>query len=83
MAARLCRIPSTAMIAGLGYVFNNSGVGNAIARALYRFAMRFSEHVLVLNAYNRDVVLEKGIASLRQLILLPGGEGINLDRFRS
>ena len=83
LAARLCRIPSTAMIAGLGYVFNNSGLGNAIARALYRFAMRYSEHVLVLNAYNRDVVLEKGIASLRQLILLPGGEGINLDRFRS
>ncbi len=81
IAARLLRIPSTAMIAGLGYVFNKGGVGSAVARTLYRFAMRFPEHVLVLNAYNRDVVVEKRIATPRQVILLPGGEGINLEHF--
>lgn len=81
IAARLLRIPSTAMIAGLGYVFNKGGLGSAVARKLYRFAMRFPEHVLVLNAYNRDVVLKKRIATIRQVILLPGGEGINLERF--
>lgn len=81
IAARLLRIPSTAMIAGLGYVFNNGGIGCTVARGLYRFAMRFPEHVLVLNAYNRDVVVEKRIATVRQVILLPGGEGINLERF--
>lgn len=82
LAARLCRIPSTAMIAGLGYVFNSAGLGNAVARFLYRFAMRSSQHVFVLNAYNRDVVLEKRMATPAQLILLPGGEGINLERFK-
>ena len=81
IAAKLCGIPSTAMIAGLGYVFNNNGWGSKLARALYRFAMRFPEHVLVLNSYNRDVVLEKRMATLKQLILLPGGEGINLIHF--
>ncbi|MGI6219822.1 MAG: glycosyltransferase [Bacteroidaceae bacterium] len=82
LAARFCHIRSTAMIAGLGYVFNSSGLGNAIARFLYRFAMHFSEHVLVLNTYNRDIVLKKGIASSGQVILLSGGEGINLEQFR-
>lgn len=81
LAARLCGISSTAMIAGLGYVFNKGGIGSAIARGLYRFAMRFPEHVLVLNAYNRSVLLENKIATDRQLILLHGGEGINLEHF--
>ena len=82
IAARMCGIPSTAMIAGLGYVFNKKGIGNMIARWLYRFALRFPEHVFVLNASNRDIVLRKRIATPRQLILLPGGEGINLEQFQ-
>lgn len=83
LAARLCNIPSTAMIAGLGYVFNNKGLGNFIARQLYRFAMCFPEHVFVLNKYNYDIILEKRIATRKQLILLSGGEGINLDKFQT
>lgn len=81
LAARLCGIPSTAMIAGLGYVFNNSGIGNTVARWLYRFAMKFPQHIFVLNRYNRDVVIEKRIAKPNQIILLEGGEGINLLTF--
>lgn len=82
LAARLCGIPSTAMIAGLGYVFNNKGIGNAIARWLYRFAMKFPQYILVLNWYNRDVVIEKRIAKPNQVLLLEGGEGINLAYFQ-
>lgn len=83
LAARLCGIPSTAMIAGLGYVFSENGLGSTIARGLYRFAMHFPEYVLVLNSYNYDVILKKRIATSRQLILLSGGEGINLEQFSS
>lgn len=82
LAAKLCGIPSTAMIAGLGYVFDHKGFGNAIARWLYRFSLRFSQKVLVLNCYNRDLVIEKRIAKPEQVILLPGGEGINLEKFK-
>ena len=82
LAARLCGIRSTAMIAGLGYVFNKNGLGSSIARMLYRFAMRFPEHVFVLNTSNRDVVLNRHIATPRQLILLTGGEGINLEKYQ-
>ena len=83
IAARLCHIPSTAMIAGLGYVFNNNGLGSRIARSLYRFAMRFPQHILVLNSYNKEVVLKERIATSGQVILLPGGEGINLVHFNN
>ncbi len=82
LAAKVCGIPSTAMIAGLGYVFEHKGLGSVIARWLYRFALQFSHKVLVLNSYNRDLVIEKHIAKPSQVILLSGGEGINLDKFK-
>lgn len=82
LAAKLCGIPSTAMIAGLGYVFDHKGFGCAIARCLYRFSLQFAQKVLVLNSYNRDLVIEKRIAKPEQVILLPGGEGINLEKFK-
>lgn len=81
IAAKLCNIPSTAMIAGLGYVFSSNSIGSIIARALYRFALHFPEHVLVLNKYNFEVMIKKHIVSRNKIILLPGGEGINLDKF--
>lgn len=83
IAARLCRIPSTAVIAGLGYVFNSKGTGSIIARILYRFAMQFPEHIIVLNQYNKDIILKHHIASPKRIILLSGGEGINLDIFKN
>lgn len=82
LAAKFCGIPSSAMIAGLGYVFDKKGLGSVIARGLYRFALQFSQKVLVLNSYNRDVIIDKHIAKSNQVILLPGGEGINLDKFK-
>lgn len=82
LAAAMLGIPSTAMIAGLGYVFTNKGLGSRIARILYRFSMRFPENVLVLNEYNRQLLIQKKIVQERKLILLHGGEGVNLDKFK-
>jgi hypothetical protein len=82
LAAWLCGIPSTAMIAGLGYVFSAHGLRAAVGRWLYRFALRFPEHVFVLNDYNRRLVIEKKICRAEQVILLTGGEGINLDYYK-
>ena len=82
LAARLCGIPSTAMVAGLGYVFNNKGIGNVVARRLFRFALRFPQHIFVLNAFNKALMLEKRIARPEQIIFLEGGEGINLSYYQ-
>lgn len=83
IAARFCKIKSTAMIAGLGFVFNKGGIGNLIARKLFRFALRYPEHIFVLNSNNRDIVLREKIATEKQIILLAGGEGINLDKYKN
>lgn len=81
LAAAILKIPSTAMIAGLGYVFTGHNFGCRIARVLYRFAMRFPEKIFVLNQYNKDVIISKKIAEKDKIILLTGGEGVNLGKF--
>lgn len=81
IAAKICHIPTVAMVTGLGYTFNNKGIGNMIARLLYRWTMRFPQYILVLNAYNRDLLLKEHMAKPEQLILLSGGEGINLSNY--
>ncbi len=83
IAAAILKIPSTTMIAGLGYVFTNEGLGSKIARMLYRFAMKFPENVLVLNKYNRDVLIARKIVAPEKLILLKGGEGVDLTKFNN
>lgn len=82
LTARLCGIPSTAMVADLGYVFNNKGIGNVVARRLFRFALRYPQHIFVLNAFNKALMLEKQIARPEQIIFLEGGEGINLSYYQ-
>ena len=80
-AARLNNIPSTAMIAGLGYIFSAKGLRAKIGRRLYRIAMKFPENILVLNQFNKDLIIQRGIASTSKVILLKGGEGVNLKKF--
>lgn len=82
LAAAICRIHSSAMIAGLGYVFNKAGIGNRVARGLYRFALWFSDFVLVLNDYNYRFLQDNRVVASQKLILLKGGEGVDLSHFR-
>lgn len=77
LAARLCGIPSTAMVAGLGYMFQKRNVTGRLALGLYRFGLHYARHVFVLNQGNRDTLLKHHIASEDKLVLLKGGEGID------
>lgn len=81
LAASHLGIRSTAMIAGLGHVFTGGGRRNVIARSMYKYAMRFPEHVIALNRENRDTLLGHHIVPPRKLILLGGGEGVDLSSF--
>lgn len=81
LAARSAGIRSSAMIAGLGHVYSEGGIGNRIARAMYRHAMRHPERVMVLNGENRDELLRRRVVREEKLVLLEGGEGIDLGRF--
>lgn len=81
LAAHRYKITSSAMIAGLGYVFYRKSLGCWIARKLYRFALQFSDKVLVLNAANKDFLLSHRMVRSDQIIHLMGGEGVDLERF--
>lgn len=81
LAARLLGVHSTAMMAGLGYIFINDNVLTRMARALYRFGLRFTEHLLVLNRYNAQLVEKNRMCPMHKVILLEGGEGINLSNY--
>ena len=82
LAARLNSIKSISVITGLGYAFYHSDLRSIIARTLYRFAMRFPCRILVLNDENRRIVIERHIADPDRLILLNGGEGIDIQYFK-
>jgi glycosyltransferase involved in cell wall biosynthesis len=81
LAARSLDIPSTAMVAGVGHVFTENSFKNRVARRLYRLAMRYPEQVLVLNRDNRDTLTEQHVVAPEKLLLLTGGEGLDLDGF--
>ena len=79
--AKFLRIPSVLMVTGLGYTFNSKEFASIIARTLYRCAMRASKFVIVLNKSNKDILMAKHMTDSRKMIMLPGGEGINLSLF--
>lgn len=81
LAAKRCGIRSSAMVAGLGYVFNKGGIGNRMARYLYKYALRFADFVFVLNTYNYNLLQHFRLAKTNQLIHLKGGEGVNLSHY--
>ena len=81
IAAKLQGIPSSCMIAGLGYAFAHNDFKSKVARALYRISMKYTQHIMVLNENNYKTVVEKKISSKKKIIWLRGGEGVNLDNY--
>lgn len=81
LAARWNRIPSSAMIAGLGYVFYKRNFACWFARKLYKYALKFSDKVLVLNAANKELLLRRKMVAPAKLLHLKGGEGVDLKHF--
>lgn len=81
IAARLVGCHSTAMMAGLGYIFINDGFVLRTARKLYRFGLSFTDHIMLLNQYNRQLVISKHMCSADKIVLLEGGEGINIANY--
>lgn len=82
IAAHRLGIRSSCMIAGLGHVYTRGGLGNRIARGMYRYAMRYPERVLVLNQSNYETLLAHHVVSPTQLLWLRGGEGVDTTRFQ-
>lgn len=82
IAAKLNGLKSVAVVAGLGYMFNQKGLFAKVGRLLYKFALRLSDYVFTLNTYNRDLLVREGYVKKEKSVLLEGGEGLNLNLFK-
>lgn len=82
LAARSLNIPSSAMIAGLGFAFTEKNLPAFLARRMCKYALRTAEHVFVLNKGNYELLIRLGIVAASKLIWLRGGEGVDLEKFR-
>lgn len=81
LVASFLHIPSSCMIAGLGYALQGNKLKHKLASKFYSLGMAAAEHVFVLNDSIVEFVLEKKMCRPDKLIHLKGGEGVSLERF--
>lgn len=86
ICARLARVPSIySMITGVGYAFTGKTarqrVAHALAKALYRSAVRFNRKIFFQNPDDLALFVEAGLLKDRHKAVLVNGSGVNLERF--
>lgn len=83
IAARMfgCRV--VCMMPGLGYIFDEKGLKRKILVSMCRIGVKRAERVFVLNRMNYDKLVADRIVKPSKLILLKGGEGVDLDAYTS
>ena len=81
LAARYYKIPTIAVVTGLGYAFINRGVVTLVARKLYRLAFHSANRVWFLNQDDFDFFVTRRLVDRQKAMRIPG-EGINcMDTF--
>ena len=81
VAAKRLGIKCCAMIAGLGYAFMSESLAARIARSMYRWGLRHTNHLIALNQSNYDFIISQQYCTPEKTILLKGGEGVSLSDF--
>lgn len=82
LAAKMCGSRVFCMLAGLGYMFAGSGFLKDLVMKLYTYSLSKAEKIMVLNQMNYDKMLEFKMTCADKLVLLKGGEGVNLEKYR-
>lgn len=80
LAAAAEKIPSVAVITGLGYPFAKRNLLFLIIRGLYKKALRHASEVWFLNNEDAKVFITENIVSINKMKVLPG-EGVNTNHF--
>jgi glycosyltransferase involved in cell wall biosynthesis len=80
LAAANCKIPSAAVITGLGYSFAKKNWLYQIVRQLYKRALRRTTEVWFLNNEDAKAFISEKIIDIRRIKVLPG-EGVNTQYF--
>jgi glycosyltransferase involved in cell wall biosynthesis len=80
LAANAEKIPSVAVITGLGYPFAKRNFLFRVMRMLYRKALKHTREVWFLNNEDAKVFITEKIVSIDRMKVLPG-EGVNTEHF--
>lgn len=81
IAAKMCGSRVFCMLAGLGYMFDGGGFLKRVGLKLYKYGLSKAEKIMVLNQMNYDKMMEYKMTSADKLLLLKGGEGVNLQKY--
>ncbi|MCM5527618.1 glycosyltransferase family 4 protein [Parasegetibacter sp. NRK P23] len=79
LAASFCKIPSVAVITGLGHTFSKSWMTGLVV-PLYRLAMKRSKGIWFLNEQDKAVFVQRKIGDPSRMMVLPG-EGVDTNFF--
>lgn len=82
LAAWLCRIHSSMMMAGMGQTFTNNRLSSNIARSLYRLTLKISDHLLLLNKQDVETVKRLGLCKTDKIVYMDFGEGVSLQQYQ-
>lgn len=80
LAARLQKIPSIAIITGLGYAFAKRNIISWVVKRLYQISLKFAKEVWFLNNEDCETFLHSNIISRNKAFVL-NSEGVNLNHF--
>ncbi|WP_370545935.1 glycosyltransferase family 4 protein [Edwardsiella tarda] len=80
LAAKIFGIKVINNIAGLGFLFNHSGIKTKIARVLYKYSQKFCDKIFFQNDEDMGLFLKHRISSAVISERLPGS-GVDLNRF--
>ncbi|MGL4687378.1 MAG: glycosyltransferase family 4 protein [Fusobacteriaceae bacterium] len=81
LSARILNKKNIAIITGLGYSFVNKGIISKLAKTLYKFSLRFTSEVWVLNSDDKDLLLEEKIVKAEKIFILPS-EGVDVEKYK-
>ena len=79
-AAKKLGIPCVSVITGLGYTFINKGLVPALAKMMYKYALKKASQVWFLNTDDKALFEKKGLVDTTKTYLL-NGEGIDTTDF--
>ena len=79
-AAGQLRIPSIAVITGLGHAFNKHNLLRTVIKSMYRYALRSAREVWCLNKEDAEYFVHHKLVPVQKLKVL-SGEGVNTQHF--
>ncbi len=82
LAASQLKIPSVAVITGLGYAFAKRNWLSWFVIKLYKTALRNAYSIWMLNQNDKELFQQKNIVDPQKIMVLHG-EGINTQKFKS